>query len=300
MGGLARRLLDAMDARNFDVVYVQREAAILGPPFFEYLVDKVARRPIVYDVDDAIFTQYRGTRARTGHRILAKLLKDPAKADQIAGLATEVIVSSDVISRWAQQFCSRVSVVPTVVDGSVFRPKPQKANAKPVIGWVGTHSTFPLLDMIAPALIRLARKHDFMVRVVGGGEFRLPGVMVRSVPWNIETEVEEFRSFDIGVTPLFDDEWTRAKPGFKQVIYMACGLPQVSSAVGGVVDVLDSESGFLVRSEEEWYSALDLLLSSAELRRRMGQSARARFESGPTLESQIPVLHGVLERAANR
>ena len=51
------RLSDVHSARNFDAVYIFREAALFGPPIFERMIRR--RVPFVFDFDDAIFVSYR-------------------------------------------------------------------------------------------------------------------------------------------------------------------------------------------------------------------------------------------------
>lgn len=295
-----RRLKDAVLASFFDVVVVQREAALIGPPFFEYLAKKVARRPIVFDLDDAIFISPGDTRQASVHRRFARILKDPKKADRIARMADEIIVANDFCAEWGRSHSDRVTIIPTVVDGDIFRPSSSKSNRKPMIGWIGSHSAGPQLEIVLPVLERLGRKHDFRLKVVGAGrDVRVSGVDVENLPWSLEREVDDFAGLDIGICPLFDDEWSRGKPGFKPMIYMACGVPQVSSPIGGVTGLLrGGETGFFATTEDEWYVALDKLLSSEALRASMGAAARIAFERGSTLKTETPRLHDVIVRAA--
>src|ERR1051325_2406819 len=54
---LKRRSSDVRSARGYDAVYLLREAALLGPPVFEWTL---ARKgvPYVFDFDDAVFVPY--------------------------------------------------------------------------------------------------------------------------------------------------------------------------------------------------------------------------------------------------
>ncbi len=55
---MSRRNIELSSLNEFDLVYLFREAALLGPPWFER---KIARSgvPMVFDFDDAIFFSYK-------------------------------------------------------------------------------------------------------------------------------------------------------------------------------------------------------------------------------------------------
>src|SRR5689334_15181413 len=51
--GFGRRLSLVRKLKDYDLVYILREAALLGPPVFERLIHQ-QRVPIVFDFDDAV------------------------------------------------------------------------------------------------------------------------------------------------------------------------------------------------------------------------------------------------------
>jgi len=68
---------------------------------------------------------------------------------------------------------------------------------------------------------------------------------------------------------------------------MRAGLPTIGSDVGGVREAVeDGQNGFLVPREdpEELSRKVRILLTDAQLRRRMGQEGRRRYESMFTFE----------------
>jgi glycosyltransferase involved in cell wall biosynthesis len=141
----------------------------------------------------------------------------------------------------------------------------------------------------------------FVLRVVGARGVDMPGVEIETVPWTEATEVDSIASCAVGVMPLEDSPWERGKCGYKLIQYMACGLPVVASAVGANVEIVQNEqNGFLVRSADEWVSALGTLLASPELRRRMGQAGRARVENQYCLQKTGPRLVELLRKASER
>jgi glycosyltransferase involved in cell wall biosynthesis len=56
---------------------------------------------------------------------------------------------------------------------------------------------------------------------------------------------------------------------------MAFGIPCVATSVGTTPRIIrDGENGLLVRTDQEWLSALERLLDDPDLRRRLGRQAR--------------------------
>ncbi|HKS39941.1 MAG TPA: hypothetical protein VJX74_04955, partial [Blastocatellia bacterium] len=50
----AARVRDLMTARKWDVIFIQREAALVGPPLFERAISKIFGKPLVLDLDDPL------------------------------------------------------------------------------------------------------------------------------------------------------------------------------------------------------------------------------------------------------
>ena len=83
---------------------------------------------------------------------------------------------------------------------------------------------------------------------------------------------------------------------------MAHGIPVISSAVGGVPDLVTRESGILVPpgDPKALASAMMLLASDHQLRKRMGREARARYEKLFSPEVVVPMLMDTYQRTATR
>jgi glycosyltransferase involved in cell wall biosynthesis len=301
-GSIATRIGDVLKSGRYDLLFVQREAMFFGPAVFEWLMQRAGRLPMVLDLDDATYIPYNSPT----HGRLAKALKFFGKTDRLIDRAAVVTCGNRFIAEYVEGRGAKAVVVPTVVDTEVFRPrerppeggtltigeKPPKGGTlteggtltkgPPVIGWIGTHSTFPSLESIFPALTRLAEKHHFLLRIIGSGESKidLPGVKTEVRRWSLEREVADFQQLDIGlypiaVSPSANPDWLRGKSGFKAIQYMAVGVPFVMSPVGVCAEMgTPGKTHFNAETEEDWYNHLDTLLRDRELREEMGRRAR--------------------------
>jgi glycosyltransferase involved in cell wall biosynthesis len=135
--------------------------------------------------------------------------------------------------------------------------------------------------------------------VVGAVEgFRLDGVELEARPWRLDQEIEEFRSIDVGLAPMFAEPVYEGKCGFKQLQYMAVGVPFVSSLVGGARDfVVDGQVGLVAHDAGDWYRQIKALLDSQELRQRLSENGLKLVKERYSLEVQGPRVARIVEEA---
>lgn len=303
----ARRVGDVYATRNADVVLIQREAMIFGPPVIEWLSTRIAGCPMVLDLDDATYVPYTSpTYGKIG-----RALKWFNKTDDLIRWASVVTCGNRAIAEYAESKGASTRVIPTVVDTDVFVPRPRVSpvshvsDNRIVLGWIGTHSTFPYLRSVFPVLQNLAKTHSFKLKIVGAGTntVNIPGVEVENLEWKLEREVEDFQSVDVGLYPidasLYAEKWAAGKSGFKAIQYMAVGIPFVAAPIGAMADI--GEAGvthFHATTNNEWFRTLDLLLSDAQLRKTMGASGRRHVVDHYSLPAQADKLARALHDAA--
>src|SRR5215218_3348496 len=289
--GLGRRLSLVRKVKDYDLVYILREAALLGPPVFERLIAQ-SGVPVVFDFDDAIFVSYRSP--SNGY---LSYLKFAGKTKTICSLASHVIVGNPYLAEYARQFNDRVTVIPTTIDTLKYEvPPPKTMNGPLIIGWTGSHSTVQHLDTLRGALKKLAARENFRLRVIGTPVYECAPIDVEAIRWRARTEVDDLRPIDIGVMPLPEDKWSKGKCGAKALQFMGMGIPTVCSPVGVNTEIIqDDQNGFLARTEDEWIDKLSRLLRSAELRRRLGQAGRATVEQKYSAISQAPRVYEIFK-----
>jgi glycosyltransferase involved in cell wall biosynthesis len=288
--GYLRRLAETLRSASADVIFVYREAALLGPAWIEQLL--ALRRPLVFDFDDAIYLADT-SRANAWSR----MLKPVSKVETICRVARHVTVGNEFLARFAKDHAREVTVVPSTIDTDAYQIQPRARHRVPVIGWTGSATTARYLTTLAPALRRLQEKREFELRVIGA-KVDIEGLAVRCLPWRAETEPDDLRALDVGLMPLPDDEWSRGKCGMKALQYMALGIPPVVSPVGANAAIVrDGVNGFYARTEDEWIDRLALLLEDEPLRRSLGQEGRRTVEESYSARAHVPRVARVLAEA---
>jgi len=300
-----RRLFLLPRILRADVLFLQREAMLFGPPWIEWLAARVLRIPIVLDLDDPTWI---ATISPVYGR-LATLLKWPSKTDRLIRWSSAVVCGNETIACYVRAAGTQAVVMPTIVDTNIFVPRADAAasNEVPVIGWIGTHSTWSFVEPILPVIEELARRVEFRFRVIGSGRGCIDarGVDVEVRPWQLDREIADFQTIDVGIYPLPEDEWTVGKSGLKLVEYLAAGVACVVSPVGvvreiGVPGVTHLEASTL----EEWRSALERLLRNPVERRAMAQAGRRYAVEHYAVDDFAgriaAVIHGVARKRAGR
>jgi glycosyltransferase involved in cell wall biosynthesis len=300
---VARRARQAIGPIEADAIFVQREAAFLGPEWFEQVLVHARGLPMIFDYDDAIWMHTPELPGGQGspNPIAARLLKSPSKTGRLIRLATAVIAGSEYLAQYARRRGANVHVVPTVVSRAEFVPARAPgalAGEVPVVGWIGTPSTSLYLPPVLAALEALAAEGKrFRLRLIGAKQsFSVRGVEVEHVPWSLADEVRNFQSLDIGLAPSATDAWAEGKCSFKQLQYMACGVPVVTTLSGSARDfVIDGQNALIAGAPAEWAAAVGRLLRDAELRTRLSVEGRALVEKTYCSEVQSPRVAEIVE-----
>jgi glycosyltransferase involved in cell wall biosynthesis len=273
--GQFRRFRDLFRIHRYDLVYVHMPVTPLGTAFFERMTRYLARR-LVFDVEDNVILDRANDQVSVNP--LARFLKSRQKAMVLIRTADHVVTSSPFLNEDCQRINARgaCTYISSSVDTDRFLPATPYSNDRPVtIGWTGTFSSRPYLDLLRPVFQRLAKEIPFRLRVIGNFDYALPGVDLEMIQWTKAREVEDLQGIDIGVYPLPVDDWVLGKSGLKAIQYMAFGLPTVATEVGTTPMLIrNGENGILVRSEDEWLESLRRLVLDPALRRRLGEAAR--------------------------
>ncbi|RDV17091.1 glycosyltransferase family 1 protein [Pontibacter diazotrophicus] len=265
--GFMNRMLLLRHLPVYDFVFVHREATPLGPPWFEWVAAKVFRKRIIFDFDDAIWLPNT-----TAENRWAAKLKWHHKTAQICRWSYKVSCGNGYLRNYALKYNAAAVLLPSVLDTEHrYNEHKEQHTQEVVMGWIGSHSTLPYLQLVEPVLQRLERKYSFRLLVIAD---KAPQLQLRSLEfkaWQRETEVQDLLQLNIGLMPLPDTEWAKGKCAFKALQYMALGIPAVVSGVGANIEaVANGCTGYPCATEQEWYERLEALLLKPELRTSMG------------------------------
>lgn len=178
----------------------------------------------------------------------------------------------------------RGRVLPNVLAAHYFEPARRPDRAVPTIGWPASlHSHPDDPDVIGPAVARLVRGGAASFVGVGGPHqaaelqsvFGLDGwptmlgnVALRSWPARIGT-------LDVGLAPLADTRFNRAKSWLKPLELAATGVPWVGSPRVEYRKLHDLGCGVLAERPKDWYRELRRLVADASWRAELADRGRA-------------------------
>lgn len=285
------RLFGILSAFRYDAVFIQKAFGTINYRFFDFLLF-AARKPIVYDFDDAVTIDTVSQLTKFPWCVI----DDPNQNLRLMRRARKIIVGNRILRKDLNGLNLDAVVIPTPVDTDYFRADPGRYGGKERLEllWSGNRSGHVLFNLCAQAIRRLSQKYSFRMNVLSDIRSEsldrfFEGVSYRFIRWDYDSEKDAFASADIGIMPVMDTLWNRRKCAFKALMYMASGIPVVASPVGIVGDIIrDGENGFLADSDEEWHEKLELLVKDSDLRKSMGLKGRRTVEEDFSLSKWGP------------
>ncbi len=255
-----------------DAVYLHK---LNLTPLDAWLIRRFAKC-VFFDIDDAIYMKqprHEGEPPRYSKSRRASF-------ESLASVADVCSVGNETLAAKVSAAGGIPLIIPTGIDVNNYIPIDASKKEGCSIIWIGLPENIRYLAPIKQALVKLAKNHPrFTLKIISKQKPDWPDCPIELIQWSSETEKRELPLADIGIMPLFDDEYSRAKCAFKLIQYMAAGLPCVGSPVGSNCEAVTvGENGFLAASNDEWFEKLDTLINSEEMRTSMGLAGRRRAE----------------------
>jgi len=269
-------------AAHADLIFIQKRCDRI---FWIKLLAGL-RKPIVFELDDAIFEK-----VFWGEKKWARRLR---QFHFLLNKCTHVIAGNQFLADYVKSHNPHVSEIPVSIrlDRFCFVPRDYH-DRKLVIGWSGTgRNHVENLVKIKDALQKLDRDFEVRFKIIGAqkverihelfSEMREAQVLDWVAPEKI---CEEMAEFDIGLMPLTNTEFNKGKCGLKALEYMSIGTVPVVSPLGVNCQIVkDGENGFWADNTEEWYEKLSHLIRNPAKLSRFSQSGRRHVEKNYAFE----------------
>lgn len=187
--------------------------------------------------------------------------------------------SDELADRFEQAGAANVEVIDNYLPGAFHRVQPH-GHEGIVIGWHAANEH--ALDVEAlglrEVLLDLLARHADLRVVTIGIDLALEHERYRREEFLPIAELtQRLADFDIGLVPLADTPFNRARSNVKAREYAAAGVPWLASPVGPY-DALGREEGGVLVEDGDWHGALDELIRSRRERRKLAKQAKGWAE----------------------
>jgi GT2 family glycosyltransferase/glycosyltransferase involved in cell wall biosynthesis len=302
-----RGAFDTEAMRKADLFVIQRMLPCPGTETTLAGVFKMGT-PIIYEVDDLLMEMPPNN---PNHEFSMQCR--PFVLD-VMQKAAAITVSTEALKAELLRWNPNIYVLPNLIDERLWS-QTQRTHAGPVvIGFTGTSTHGDDLRMIEDAFIQISAKHGQGVAFqfmgcVTDRLARLPGAQVADFTPDYESFARALQTtpMDIAVVSLEDNLFNRCKSNIKWLEYSACGIAGVYSDLPPYNSCIrHGQTGLLVGNRvQDWFQAIDTLVTNASLRRAIAQQARQEVLSDYTLASPRVQLfaeayHAILRRPLQR
>ena len=267
--------------RNGDIIFVQRKRL----PRSVLLALKRLKKKIVYDFDDAVM--FKNSLSKNPYS-----LRRTMSFKRMLRYTDFVVAGNEFLKQEAEKYHSNVKVLATPVDAERYQERQVSVNDTVNLGWIGDHGSIHYMESYKDVWEAVGRKYKNVVLTIICDTFiETRDISLRKIPWNYEGEIDDLKSLDIGLMPLFDDLWSKGKCGFKIIQYLGVGVPAVCTPVGINRDVIeDNVNGLWANTKDEWIEKLSVLVENASLREKMGKEGRRKIMDEYTVQVCAPKL----------
>lgn len=273
--------------KDFDLVIVEMFYSKQGK-----VIDSIHKqgKPVIYEIDDVIEDVPEGHPGFPPDTEKTQALLDCLrKVDAIT-------TTTEQIKEKYQSINKNIYVLPNYLDLEIWENDIviPKIKNEIRIGWIGSTSHKPDLEMIKPVLERvICCKRKFVHMGYGGASGGLlteylygkdifkglaheyvMGALPEQYPSKIKT-----LALDIGLAPLVDNKFNHYKTPCKWLEYSINKIPGIYSKVVYSRVVQHGVDGFLAGDLAEWEKYLRILIDKPDLRKRIAENAYQRAKN---------------------
>jgi glycosyltransferase involved in cell wall biosynthesis len=275
-----------------DIIVAQRTCMPAPSTLYQILVKE--GRKMVFELDDDLFTidpRHNPHAVIFRQHEVRKLLAENLR------VASLVTVTTEALANQVGKYNPNVVILPnylprSTLDIAVPSRRHPPGDGTVVIGWGGSPTHEQDWMQAAKAVRATLDAHpDARMRFLGiAYALGLPRSAVDYLSWtrDIDQHYRRVARFDIGLAPLTNTTFNKAKSWLKVAEYMFLGVPAVASPLPEYKALIDhGTNGFLAKSPADWEKILRELVNNAELRQIVGLKAREKAAAELTIEANI-------------
>jgi glycosyltransferase involved in cell wall biosynthesis len=243
-----------------------------------FIIENFIKKPRVFDLDDAIWLS-------EGEKQVNLAIRKSAM----------IFAGNEYLAEYCTRINSNTKIIPSTIDTEIFKPLPAENNTF-TLGWIGTKSNFPYLELIKQPVLQFLREAENTKLLIVSTEqpdtFTFDNEKIVFKKWLAEKENEFINEFSIGLMPLPDNDWTKGKCSYKMLQYMACCKPVIVSPVGLNKIILEkSQSGIGAANEADWLKAMHELKNDRARYAACAENGRPFTEENYSLKKWAPSIN---------
>jgi len=244
---------------------------------------------IIYEVDDALNAVHIDSPA---YRVYHQGTKELKKAHEMIAESHGLTVSTPELAAEYLHLNRNTFVVPNAIDFDIRDWTTRVTNRDPdlTVGWSGgtTHQRdMPILGEIVKGILTKYKHIKFgictnkMLAEQAIESWNVPSeivdriILIKDAPIDVYPQV--LSHFDIGVAPIANTTFNRAKSPLKLMEMGSWGIPYVASKVAPYQRYIDQGvDGYTANTTPEWIEKLSILIEDETKRREMGEAAQTK------------------------
>ena len=240
-----------------------------------YAFRRLFNVPVMMEIDDYVLNVPEYNTAFNSYKIDSERIKNNLIQMKEA---TGVIVSTPYLKKQYLEYNKNIHVVPNGIDFKDWRYERPRSHKKIRIGWMGSSAHTEDLESIRKPLEKILELPNVEFICIGG----VPNFLKNHskikyyTKWaTIDTYPQWIASldFDIGLFPLIDNHFNRAKSNLRWLEYSALKIPTVASNVEPCKTIKHNETGFICKNKQDWYDNIKYLIDNKKERKRIGENA---------------------------
>jgi len=273
-----------------DVVVIGYVICDYGIALIKGLKMLFPKKPILMEIDDYCFQLNDYSPAFNVYRAGKEACDG---LEEQLKISDGVIVSTPYLKDLYADHNKNIKVMRNGVDFNIWNfPIKEKKGKKIKIGWAGAYTHSEDVRYIEKIVYRILDKYKNVEFYFMGGA---PDFFIKKHPqikchnaWSNPYNYPEAlykKNFDIGLAPLLDNNFNRAKSNLRWLEYSALKIPTIASNVEDFKRTIEEDdTGYLCSEPEEWFYKLCMLIENGEKRKQIGENAYREVKKNFNME----------------